>query len=326
MVDVEEAFDSANLDTFTNQENSVRQQVVASTDKHPFLPRNDMKIDDNKDPQDDATKSQSATTNTSSKKDKQNRSRRRRSSLGLSAAEHVAIEEQKYATKKRASAMTLSATDLMGTNVGISRSCSMAVAPDQKTHEKRGEAATHTIENSDHSNKRDGEESTGHTCTALSSVGGTCTDIHSLVQQKNFRSVWKAAAQEVLVTASSNNEKGTNQKRNATDRSDDDDNPNADDGSDTSADAKRLKTLLASKQEGWQQQAWFAVAKAAAYHNQYHHHHGQHHGQHHGKRNSSAMHQSAMEHMNNIDAAGASTRHLFGGVQERRVSNSSRAA
>ena len=143
-VEVEEALDMEDVENFAEEESNAQQQMIASTNDHLSLPRNDKKLgDDSEDklPQDDATKSQSATTDASSKKDKQqNRSRRRRSSLGLSAVEHIAMEEQKCTTtKKRASAMTLSATDLMGANVGVSRSSSMA-SPDQKT--KRGKAAT----------------------------------------------------------------------------------------------------------------------------------------------------------------------------------------
>ena len=318
VVEAKGALDMEDVDTFVEEESNARQQMIASTNDHPSLPRNDEKLDL---PQDDATKSQSATTETSSKKDKQNRSRRRRSSLGLSAAEHIAMEEQKSTiTKKRASAMTLSATDLMGANADISRSSStMAASPDQKT--KRGKAPATTrsadatrIEKLDHGNKSDVQEPTGN--AVRSTVESTGDNIQDLVQQKDYRSVWKAAAREAVATAT-NNEEGTNQNRKETDRSDGDNSDTDDD----SADARRLGNLLASKQEGWQQQAWLAALAAARHHNHHHHHHGQHHG----KRHSSAMNQSATDHIKMDAPVALSTMNLFGGVHGRRASNSSRA-
>ena len=74
---------------------------------------------------------------------------------------------------------------------------------------------------------------------------------------------------------------------------------NTDDSSDKSTEIKGLAHLLALKEEGWQQQAWLDLKQAVAHaHNQ--HHHGQHHGK---RRASSAMNQSAVDHIH-MDAAG----------------------
>ena len=279
VVEVEEVLHSEHLETSAEEKNSTHQQVIASADEHhspPPLPR------------DDATKSQSATTDgPSSKKDKQqNRSRRRRSSLGLSAADHIAIEEQKCTgttTKKHTSAMTLSATDLMGADAGISRSSSVAVSSNQKIEMGKAVAtrSANITENSDHGNKRGVEEptGTGNAASRSSVESDTCNGIQNLVQQKDFWSVWKAAA--AVATAVSNEE------------------GNTDDSSDKSTEIKGLAHLLALKEEGWQQQAWLDLKQAVAHaHNQ--HHHGQHHGK---RRASSAMNQSAVDHIH-MDAAG----------------------
>ena len=316
--------------------------VVASASESSLLRKDDKGHADgskNDLPPDDATKSQSATEASSSKKEdthtgKQKKSRRRRSSLGLSAAEHIAMEEEKCGTTcagqtaKRASAMTLSATDLIGANAGISSS-SMAISRYQKQKELRTTSDATVVEKSDLGDGNDGNEAVlGETDIAGPSVdsAGTCSrshDIHNLVQQKNFRMAWKAAAQKaVTLPANACNDEGINQDRGEEDSG----NSSVADSSDDSADAKKLAKLLSCKESGWQQQAWLAAVKAAHHHQKHHHHHGQCHNSTAGKRHSTAMTQSALDHIN-MDATGAGTMHLIGGIKGRRASgNSSRAA